>query len=397
MLNRHILGLGLALQDLDGHLARGVAQVLVVDGEGEQTAGLAHALLASHEGELVLLADLADLRGARGDGVVGGGVQRVDLAHGGLDDGLDLIGARDGEVGVVQAQLVELLLGGLDLDVGVGLGGAVEQADLLYVGQDLLHHLELLGDRGEVGGASDVGAGLIVVLDQARGSVVGDGAAHDGDIGGGASGGLRGGRSDGIDQVDAIAHELVGDGLTRGLVVLGVLLIDLDLETALLDGLDKAVVGGVECGVLGELQNADGVVGTGGSRAGTRVAAASGERSEREQASRDQKAPAADGDVLHIVTPKYRNGWKHCTQTKCKWNYSSADVHFYNNLAGFLIQNRMGGTGSRMDGGGSYAAEAASSSSRAAKSFLPSRRRVVTFLMRPISTVRSVSSAPRAS
>lgn len=95
--------------------------------------------------------------------------------------------------------------------------------------------------------------------------------------------------------------------------------------------------------------------------------------------------------------PQYKNGWKHCTGTKCKWNYSSADVHFYNSSAGFLIQNRMGGTGSRMDGGGSYAAEAASSSSRAAKSFLPSRRRVVTFLMRPISTVRNVSSAPRAS
>ena len=303
MLDRHILGLGLALQNLDGHLARGVAQILVVDGEGEQAASHAHTLLAGHVGKLVLLADLAHLRGARGDGVIGGGVQRVDLAHGRFDDGLDLVGARDGVIGVVQAQLVEFLLGGLDLDVGVGLGGAVEQADLLYVGQDLLHHLELLGDRGEVGGASDVGAGLIVVLDQARGGVVGDGAAHDGDIGGGASGGLRGGRSDGIDQIDAIAHELVGDGLTRGLVVLGVLLINLDLETALLDSLDKAVVGGVECGVLGELQNADGVVGTGGSRAGTRVAAASGERSEREQASRDQKAPAADGDVLHIVTP----------------------------------------------------------------------------------------------
>ena len=306
MLDGHILGLGLALQDFDCHLARSVAQVLVVDGEGEQAAGHAHALLAGHEGKLVLLADLAHLRGARGDGVVGGGVQRVDLAHGGLDDGLDLVRARDGEVGVLQAQLVELLLGGLDLDVGVGLGGAVEQTDLLDVGQDLLHHLELLGDRGEVGGAGDVGAGLVVVLDQAGGGVVGDGAAHDGDIGRSAGGSLRGGRSDGIDQVDAVAYELVGNGLTRGLVVLGVLLVDLDLKAALLDGLDKAVVGGIECGVLGELQNADGVVGTGGSGAGTRVAAASGERSEREQTGGDQKTPAADGDVLHIITPSIK-------------------------------------------------------------------------------------------
>ena len=100
-----------------------------------------------------ILAELADLRSTRGDGVVGGGVERVDLAHGGLDDGLNLVGARDGGIGVLEAQLVELLLGGFDLDVGVGLGGAVEQADLFNVGQDLLHHLELLGDRGEVGSA----------------------------------------------------------------------------------------------------------------------------------------------------------------------------------------------------------------------------------------------------
>ena len=58
--------------------------------------------------------------------------------------------------------------------------------------------------------------------------------------------------------------------------------------------------------MLGELQNADGVVGTGGSRAGTRVAAASGERGEREQAGGDQKAPATDGDVLHIITPSIK-------------------------------------------------------------------------------------------
>ena len=41
MLDRHILRLGLALQDLDGHLACSVAQVLIVDGEGEHAAGLA--------------------------------------------------------------------------------------------------------------------------------------------------------------------------------------------------------------------------------------------------------------------------------------------------------------------------------------------------------------------
>ena len=204
----------------------------------------------------------------RGDGVVGGGVERIDLAHGRLDHGLNLVGAGDGEVGVLDAELVEFRLGGLDLDVGVGLGGAVEQADLFNVGQHLLHHLKLFGDRGEIGGAGDVGAGLVVILYKAGGGVVGDGATHDGDIGSRCRGCLCGGRGDRVNEVDAVAHELRADGLAGRLVVLGVLLVELDVQTAFLEGLDKTFVGGVERAVLGELNHANGVGGARCCRAG---------------------------------------------------------------------------------------------------------------------------------
>ena len=106
-------------------------------------------------------------------------------------------------------------------------------------------------------------------------------------------------------HTDKVTHALLQQLLGKLRMLDGVDRDDRNADLAL-DGLDKAVVGGIECGVLGELQNADGVVGTGGSRAGTRVAAASGERGEREQAGGDQKAPAADGDVLHIITPSIK-------------------------------------------------------------------------------------------
>lgn len=66
-----------------------------------------------------------------------------------------------------------------------------------------------------------------------------------------------GGRGDGEDQVDAVAHELGGDGLASGLVVLGVLLVDGDGEAGGVDGLDEALVGGIQGSVLGQLDHAD--------------------------------------------------------------------------------------------------------------------------------------------
>ena len=148
------------------------------------------------------------------------------------------------------------LIGKLDLYVRVGLGGAIEHAHGLGLGKELYEQVELVRDGGEVRGAGDVLAGLVVALDKTSRREVGDGGADDGDLVGGAGDGLGGGCRDREDEVITIVHELVGDRLTGGLIVLGVLLIDVVGDAGFVERIDKALVGGVERGVLGELQHA---------------------------------------------------------------------------------------------------------------------------------------------
>ena len=224
---------------------------------------------------------------------VGGGVAGVDLACHRLDDALDLVGARDGVTVVREAGLVAGSFGHLDLQLRVRLGGAVKHAHVLGVGQDLLEHVDLVVNRVHVGGAGEVSAGLVVVGDEAGGGVVGDGGAHDGDVARRGGYGLGGRRGDDVDQVVAVARELGGDGGTGALVVVGVLLVDRVLDARLVEGLDEALVGGIEGGVLRELQDADlvgllaGVVG----RAGVGSAARGEHEQGRAGGAGDERAP----------------------------------------------------------------------------------------------------------
>ena len=169
------------------------------------------------------------------------------------------------------------------------------------VGQDLLQHGDLLVDGVHVGGAGEVAAGGVVVGHQAGGGVVGDGGAHDGDVLGCRGHGLGGGGGYDKDEVVSVAYQLGGDGRAGGLVVLGILLVDLVLDARVVQGGHDAVVGGVEGGVLGELQHADLVglvIAVGRRRTGraTAGAAASGEGEKAEGAAGDKGAPR---DVVH--------------------------------------------------------------------------------------------------
>lgn len=128
--------------------------------------------------------------------------------------------------------------------------------------------------------------------------VVGDGGPHDGDLGGGAGDRLGGRCGDGEDQVVTVVHELARDGLAGGLVVLGVLLVNLGVDARLFDGSHEALVGLVERAVLGELQHADlvGVLG-GGAAAwdGFAVIATARKRTRGKKArSEGDKVPARD-------------------------------------------------------------------------------------------------------
>src|SRR5699024_9238395 len=104
------------------------SQLLVVDAVGGQGAGVAHAFLTGDDGQLVLVGDHDHGGHAGGDDVVRGCVDGVHISHHGLHHGLDVVGGGDGVVHCGQTGGLAGLMGQLRLDLGVGLGGAVENA-----------------------------------------------------------------------------------------------------------------------------------------------------------------------------------------------------------------------------------------------------------------------------
>ena len=268
--------------------------------------------LSAHRGNLVLVGDGGDHGHRGGDGVVRGGVDRIDLPHHRLDHLLHLIGAGGGVFDALDTQAVELFGRKIDLQLGIGLGRAVEQADRLRLGNELVQQFDLVGDGIHVGSTGDVAARGVVVLNQPRGGEVGDGSADDRNVGGCTRDRLGGRRGDSEDQVAILIHERARDGLAGRLVVLSILLIDRGIDARRLDRGDKALVGGVEGGVLGELQDADlvrctggrsrtGIGGTIATAADKAEAACSGERSRADGALRERAT--GTGHVIHGYSP----------------------------------------------------------------------------------------------
>ena len=93
------------------------------------------------------------------------------------------------------------------MDLGVALGGAVEQAHLRGVRHELGEQGDLVGDGRHIGGAGEVAARSVVRLHEPGLCEVGDGGAHDGNLGRGVQAGLGCGRADGQDEVDAVVRE----------------------------------------------------------------------------------------------------------------------------------------------------------------------------------------------
>ena len=176
-------------QNLSGHLAGDDTEVIVGDGERDTAAAGAEVFLASNNGNLLLEADVVDQLGIGGSGVVGRDVEHVAVIAGiGRDLG-DVIGIGKGVILDLVAHLFEDRADLIGLELGVGLAGAVEEADILGIGKDLLQQLGLGLGGDTVGGAGDVGAGGAVPVVYVKGAgVVGDRGAEDGDlVGGGLS------------------------------------------------------------------------------------------------------------------------------------------------------------------------------------------------------------------
>ena len=96
-------------------------------------------------------------------------------------------------------------------------------------------------------------------------------------------------------------HELARDGLAGGLVVLGVLLVDGDGEAGGVDGLDEALVGGVQGSVLGQLDHADLVGLLAGRGVGAVAGAAAGKDcGGRSDAGAGKEVPSGD---VHGLLP----------------------------------------------------------------------------------------------
>ena len=192
-LHGHGGDVSLALEDLHGHLTGDGAQLIVVDGEGGDAAAGADALLTRNHGDTGGQDHVGDGLGVLSGLVVGGDVDDIGGVAGGLGHGGDVVAVGEGEGSAGVAHVGEALGHLIHLILAVGLGGAVQQAHGLGVGEELLQHGGLAVQGSEVGGAGDIaagGAGPAVHLQ--GGGVVGDGGAQDGDVaGGGGGGGFR--------------------------------------------------------------------------------------------------------------------------------------------------------------------------------------------------------------
>ena len=242
---------------------------MIVDGQGGHAAAGADALLTGDHGGLGGHDHVADGLGAGGGGVVGGDVDHVAGSAGGGGDGSDIVGVGKSKLLAGVALLFQHGLDRVDLVLGVRLGGAVEQAHGLGVGEQLIEHGGLLVQGGQVGGAGDVGAGGAgPVVDAQCRAIVGDGSAQDRDVRRAGLGGLEGSRGVGQDQVHAGGHEAIDDGSAVGGLAGGVLHVKGDGAAVGLDQFRQLVLealgGGVQRGVLHQLADAHGV-GAGGA------------------------------------------------------------------------------------------------------------------------------------
>src|SRR5699024_6451039 len=197
----------------------------VVDAQGRDRATLDGAGFRADYGDLVLLGNL-DQGGDTGDHhVVGGnvdGIHITECVHGLLD----LIDGGHGLGLDVDAEGACGLLHGVHLDLGVDLTGGIDDADAVHIRDELTEELELILDRGRVGGAGDVATRCVVGVHELGGLRIGDSGEQNRDVGDVLGGGLggRGGYSQ--DQVQVVGGELLGDGQRGALFTVGVLLLE---------------------------------------------------------------------------------------------------------------------------------------------------------------------------
>ena len=151
------VGDGRAAEDLGGHGAGLLAEVVVVEAVAGDGAALDAVGVAGDQRDLVLLAHLDDGLERRDGGVVADDGDGVHAADQRLGRGLHLGRGAGRRLDDGEAHGRGVLLGLLDQEDGVGLAGVVDHADVLGVGPEGLGELEDGLDRLHVADAGDVG------------------------------------------------------------------------------------------------------------------------------------------------------------------------------------------------------------------------------------------------
>ncbi len=156
------------------------------------------------------------------------------------------------------AQLLQIALNDTDLIGGVCLSGAVQQSNLLGIREQFLDHGCLTIQGSQVAGAGNIQLSVALpIADIKRSAVVGNGSAENRDISSSADRRLQGRRSIGHNQVNTGRNEAVRNGSTGSRIAGGILLIK-NNPIAQLFGqrIPEALGGGIQCGVLYQLNNA---------------------------------------------------------------------------------------------------------------------------------------------
>ena len=158
-----------------------------------------------------------------------------------------------------EAQLFQVALDNANLVGGVCFSRAVQQGNLLGIGEQFLNHVRLTIQRSQVAGAGNIQLGVALPVADIKGSaVVGNGSAQNRDISRGADSRLQSGRSIGHNQINAGRNEAVGNGCA-GSRVAGCILFIKNNPIAQLFGqrIPEALGSGIQCGVLYQLNNTD--------------------------------------------------------------------------------------------------------------------------------------------
>ena len=212
-LDLHIARVRAVDQDLIRHLARDLAQLIVVDGQGRYAAARADALLARNNRHARRDHNVRDRLGAGSGGVIGRDIDYIAARSRVLRNGCNVVRVGESVLGAGVAHLLKHRGDGVDLVTGVRLSRAEQQADVLRIREQLVEHLRLAVQRRKVGRTGNVGAGRRgagPALYAKRSAVIGDRSAEHRNIRRAGLCGLQGRRAVGHNQVNAAGDEVVG-------------------------------------------------------------------------------------------------------------------------------------------------------------------------------------------